>query len=310
MPGRRSPQVARPHIGLLEKAERSWWYADSIALPVQPDEADVVTARRAVARLVREWRAPLTDDLIEDVELLSGEVIANAVRHAQGPCSVQVRWTGVKVRVEVSDTSPVRPKPRHGSLDAEGGRGLVLVDALAADWGTDDDPAGKVVWFEVGPGARPAPREQPPPWSTPGTWTITTTEGNTVSGYLPTWAEDDPTEVDVPVDDLPQKLAQVNHRAFFEGPMLPVTAPDLWNGAEEDSVFEGSIDCNPYDPDPRLRVPVVNLQVSVGRWILGLAPEDLAGVAAKLRVHADLLDHKVRPALVAARADWAARHPD
>ena len=61
----------------------------------------------------------------------------------------------------------------------------------------------------------------------------------------------------------------MNHRSFFEGPMMPLTAPDVWGGAEEDAVFEGSIDCNPYDTDPRLRVPVVNLQVCVGRWISG-----------------------------------------
>jgi hypothetical protein len=42
--------------------------------------------------------------------------------------------------------SPVRPKPRRSSPDAEDGRGLVLLDALAADWGSFYDPAGKVVW--------------------------------------------------------------------------------------------------------------------------------------------------------------------
>ncbi|MFG1810820.1 ATP-binding protein [Streptomyces sp. NPDC049040] len=267
-----------------------------------------MTARREVARIVREWRVPLVEEQLEDLQLLSGEVIANAIRHTQAACSVKVRWTGVRVRVEVTDSSPVRPKPRSSSPDAEDGRGLVLVDALAADWGSFHDPAGKVVWFEVASSIRPARREQPPPWSTPGTWAITTTDGAITTGYLPAWAEDDPTEIGVLAGELTQRLAQVNHRNFFEGPMLPLTAPDLWDGVEEDSVFEGSIDCNPYAPDPRLRVPVVNLQVSVGRWILGLDPDGLADIATKLRAHADLLDHKVGPALIAARDDWAARH--
>lgn len=268
-----------------------------------------MTARRAVARIVQEWRVPLTEERLEDLQLLSGEVIANAVCHTQAACSVKVRWTGVRVRVEVTDSSPVRPKPRNSSPDAEDGRGLVLVDALATDWGSFYDPAGKVVWFEVASSVRPARREQPPPWSTPGTWAITTTDNAVTSGYLPAWAEDDPTEMAVEPEELPQRLGMVNHRAFFEGPTMPVTAPDLWDGVEEDSVFEGSIDCNPYDPDPRLRVPVVNLQVSVGRWILGLDPNGLADTAATLRAHADLLDHKVRPALIAARDDWAAHPP-
>ncbi|WTR15321.1 ATP-binding protein [Streptomyces sp. NBC_00138] len=267
-----------------------------------------MTARRAVTRIVQEWQLPLAEERLEDLQLLSGEVIANAIRHTQAACSVRVRWTGVRVRVEVTDSSPVRPKPRSSSPDAEDGRGLLLVDALAADWGSFYDPVGKVVWFEVASSIRPARREQPPPWSTPGSWAITTTDNAVAAGYLPAWAEDDPTEVGVPTEELPQRLAEVNHRAFFEGPMVPLTAPDLWNGVEEDSVFEGSIDCNPYDPDQRLRVPVVNLQVSVGRWILGLGPDGLADIAVKLRAHADLLDHKVRPALIAARNDWAAHH--
>ncbi len=154
------------------------------------------------------------------------------------------------------------------------------------------------------------PRKQPAPWSTPGKWTITTEGGSATSGYLPAWAEDDPSEVDVPLELVSARLSGMNHRSFFEGPMMPLTVPDVWGGVEEDAVFEGSIDCNPYDADPRLRVPVVNLQVCVGRWIAGLDPQGLAEIAAKLRTHADLLDEKARPALIAAREDWAAHHPD
>jgi hypothetical protein len=130
------------------------------------------------------------------------------------------------------------------------------------------------------------------------------------SGYLPAWAEDDPTEAGVPADELHSRLTQINHRSCFDGPMVPILAPDLWDGVEEDAVFEGSIDCNPYDEDPRLRAPVVNLQVCVGRWISALDPQGLAEIASKLRAHADLLDHKVRPALIAARADWAAHRSE
>jgi hypothetical protein len=271
---------------------------------VGTEEGCVPEARHKISALVRGWNISLSDEQIAEVGLLSTEVITNAVRHTGAVCAVAVRWTGARVRVEVTDASPVRPEPRHGALDAEGGRGLLLVDALAADWGSTHDPAGKVVWFEVGA------RKQPPPWSTPGTWTIATTDGTAASGYLPEWAEDDPTEIDVPVEELPQRLALVNHRAFFEGPTMPVTAPGLWDGAEEEPVLEGSIDCNPNDPDPRKRIPVVNLQVAEGRWVLGLDPGQLGEVAAKLREHADLLDQKIRPALIAARDDWATRHQE
>ncbi len=41
------------------------------------------------------------------------------------------------------------PVPRQTGLDAEGGRGLALVDSLAVRWGTDSAPEGKTVWFEL-----------------------------------------------------------------------------------------------------------------------------------------------------------------
>lgn len=91
--------------------------------------------------------------------------------------------------------------------------------------------------------------------------------------------------------------------------MMPLTTTDSRDDAEEDAVFEGSIDCNPYDADARLRVPVVNIQVSPGCWILGLDPQELIDIAAKLRARPDRLHDEVLPALVAARQDWATRHP-
>ncbi|MFI1092184.1 ATP-binding protein [Streptomyces sp. NPDC020917] len=268
---------------------------------VEAEQKAVPEARRKIVALVRGWDVPLPEDTLGDLELLSTELITNAVRHTDSSCAVAVRWTGVRVRVEVTDVSPARPRRRHSSPEAEGGRGLLLVESLASAWGSAPDPAGKVVWFELGP-----PDGTPPPRSTR---TITTGSGSATSGYLPAWAEDDPTEANVPLDQLPERLAGINHRNYFEGPMMPLTDPDVWEGVEEDVVFEGSIDCNPYDPDSGLRVPVVNLQVCVGRWILGLDPLGVAEIAAKLRAHADLLDEKVRPALIAAREDWIAHHP-
>lgn len=148
---------------------------------------------------------------------------------------------------------------------------------------------------------------QPTPWSGQGTWTITTDAGDTISGHLPAWAEEDPSENGVPVDQLALRLAGVSHRTFFEGQMMPLVTPDLSAEVEEDAVFEGSTDCNPYAPDITLRQPHVTLQVTAGHWIRGLDPEDLTRIAAQLRAQADLLDHDIRSALIAARDDWATR---
>ncbi|MFD4571568.1 ATP-binding protein [Streptomyces sp. NPDC058417] len=283
-------------------------HASPYGFHVEAEAEAVPEARRRIVALVRGWDVPLPETTWGDLELLSTELITNAVRHTESACAVAVRWTGVRVRVEVTDVSPARPLPRHGSPEAEGGRGLRLVEALATAWGSAPKSTGKVVWFEVGPPDDTA--RSTPPWSTPGKWTITTDSGRATSGYLPAWAEDDPTEARVPPDDLRERLADINHRHLFDGPTMPLTAPDVWETVEEDAVFEGSIDCSPYHPNPGLRVPVVNLQVCVGRWILGLDPRGVAEVAAKLRAQARLLDEKVRPALVAAREDWSAHHPD
>ncbi len=54
-----------------------------------------------------------------------------------------------RLRVEVTDDSPKMPAPRSAGLLEEGGRGLALVESLAADWGVQARGPGKVVWFEL-----------------------------------------------------------------------------------------------------------------------------------------------------------------
>lgn len=110
---------------------------------------------RAIARsLLAEWEmAGLTDA----VELGVTELIANVVRHVRDRrCEVVVLRTSGGVRVEVTDgcgrlpVFPAEPQP-----DAESGRGLLLLDAVADKWGVDLAAAGhKTVWFECGSALR------------------------------------------------------------------------------------------------------------------------------------------------------------
>ncbi|MGP3927816.1 ATP-binding protein [Streptomyces sp. 8N616] len=123
--------------------------------PVAAEDQAVPKARRLVLQVVRDWGLPLPDETLDETALLSSEVIANAVRHAAGPCDVTVRWTGLRLRVEVTDTAPRLPSPRTHALYAESGRGLMLVASLAAAWGTTPTATGKVVWFEMTPPATP-----------------------------------------------------------------------------------------------------------------------------------------------------------
>ncbi|MER7622216.1 MULTISPECIES: ATP-binding protein [Streptomyces] len=96
---------------------------------------------------------------IEDVLLLVSEIVTNACLHAGGPEELVLRHAHGVLRVEVSDRSPEPPRrqaPRSPALP--GGHGLILLDRLAGDWGTEARPnggVGKVVWLEISLPERP-----------------------------------------------------------------------------------------------------------------------------------------------------------
>ncbi|MEV6972533.1 ATP-binding protein [Kitasatospora sp. NPDC093806] len=117
---------------------------------VLPSAEAVPNARRRVIQAVRDWGLPLAEDALRDVELLSSELITNAVCHTHAPCVVWVSWDSDRLRVEVTDVGHELPAAGGIDVDATDGRGLFLVAALATDWGTEPDPAGKRIWFEVG----------------------------------------------------------------------------------------------------------------------------------------------------------------
>jgi anti-sigma regulatory factor (Ser/Thr protein kinase) len=117
-------------------------------LPALAPGSEQVTYVRHQTRLVlRLWR--LTD-LTDAVEVLISEIATNAVRHARTLFTVAAIWDGRALRVEVSDASLVTPQPQLAvHSDREGGRGLLMVDAIATDWGVDVHPDGKTVWFVI-----------------------------------------------------------------------------------------------------------------------------------------------------------------
>ncbi|WP_432043290.1 ATP-binding protein [Streptomyces cadmiisoli] len=108
-------------------------------------EADAAWPQR-LRRIVRAgltyWGRP---DLIETAELLLTELATNALRHGSGPdIGVRVHLEDDRCVIEVNDGSPIRPELRHVSPTDEGGRGLLLVESLAAEWGVSPD--GTTTW--------------------------------------------------------------------------------------------------------------------------------------------------------------------
>lgn len=114
-------------------------------------------ARRfaATAESVSEVRAFVRSalgDLVVDhaaVLLMADELAANAVRHARTPFTVRIVLESFAVRVEVADDDPRFPVVRDPDPLATGGRGMLIVDRCATDWGIENHPDnGKTVWFE------------------------------------------------------------------------------------------------------------------------------------------------------------------
>ena len=83
-------------------------------------------------------------------ELVVSELVANALRHGAGTIEVALARTNHAIRVEVSDDAPNR-LPRLRSAGADGGYGLHMIDAVAAQWGYDVDGEHKTVWAEIDP---------------------------------------------------------------------------------------------------------------------------------------------------------------
>ncbi|MFC9463538.1 ATP-binding protein [Streptomyces coelicoflavus] len=134
----------------------------SFTFRVPSDVGAVSPARRRVVAIVRDWDVPLVQDTVETLELLAGEVVANAVVHTGKGCQVTVSWDGARLRFEVEDAEGGLPTQRTSvGPHEESGRGLQLVDGLAQRWGSRPTPDGKVVWFEIGgcspPPLRPCP---------------------------------------------------------------------------------------------------------------------------------------------------------
>ncbi|MFE1858597.1 ATP-binding protein [Streptomyces anandii] len=114
-------------------------------------------ARRLVSHRLDDWGHPYTTPLNETLTLITAELTANAVRHGHVPGrDFHVRLTLAEgiFRVEVTDTRagkrPPASPPATDSL-SESGRGMLLVAALADDWGVSPRRAapGKTVWAEL-----------------------------------------------------------------------------------------------------------------------------------------------------------------
>jgi anti-sigma regulatory factor (Ser/Thr protein kinase) len=106
-------------------------------------------ARKLTRSELAAWKLTDPGD-IDDIVLIIDELVANAVVHAHGSIRLRLTLAGLLLRGEITDDcptpAPTAPRaPRD--VDAEDGRGLILVNALAAACGSTPHGPGKTVWF-------------------------------------------------------------------------------------------------------------------------------------------------------------------
>lgn len=126
-----------------------------------PQFTQLLSATRRGARLARllaveqvtAWGWPRHSERTDAAALVVAELVANAVLHGRlegrGFRLGLALLPTTRLRIEVTDPRGERlpTAPRPGT---EGGRGLVIVGALAADWGVcPSPPSGKTVWAEI-----------------------------------------------------------------------------------------------------------------------------------------------------------------
>ena len=129
-----------------------WPVRDYLELGALPGA--VPSARLHARFIVWEWGL---DPLTEAVEHMVSELITNSVAAARAmpqiePVRLWLLTNRRKVLVLAWDANPQPPALAEADDDAEGGRGLLLVQAFSERWGTYPTPdrGGKVVWAVCG----------------------------------------------------------------------------------------------------------------------------------------------------------------
>jgi len=108
--------------------------------------ASAVPCARLHTRLVlAEWNLSRLSD---DAQLLVSELLTNGIVHAPGELvRLWLRSDGQQVAILIWDHSSVAPMPAADQdAEAPDGRGLAIVEALSARWGSYRTEDGKVVW--------------------------------------------------------------------------------------------------------------------------------------------------------------------
>jgi PAS domain S-box-containing protein len=117
---------------------------ESLSRTLEPTESVVAEARHLVTSYLQERGLP--ESLVLDAALATSELVTNALLHGRAPVELRTRIEAADVLIEVRDQASYQPRKLRPDETDEHGRGLQIVAALAARWGTRPTEYGKAVW--------------------------------------------------------------------------------------------------------------------------------------------------------------------
>jgi anti-sigma regulatory factor (Ser/Thr protein kinase) len=120
-------------------------------LSVAQDEPErIAEARQHLRELLHDWGSA---EQVDSAVLLVSEMVTNVLVHTDTDALLLAEVTGAaggrRLRVEVFDAGDDLPHKRRPGELASSGRGLMLINILAHDWGVDPRGEGKSIWFEL-----------------------------------------------------------------------------------------------------------------------------------------------------------------
>ncbi|MFE2307420.1 SpoIIE family protein phosphatase [Streptomyces sp. NPDC059411] len=128
----------------------------------QAEPERVSGVRRQIRELLHDWADP---EQVDSAVLMVSEMVTNVLVHTDGDALLMAEAVGElgsrRLRIEVADASDELPHKRHPGEMASSGRGVLLLEMLADDWGVDPRGEGKSTWFELHERSEPDPGADP-----------------------------------------------------------------------------------------------------------------------------------------------------